>query len=125
MEFMHTCADIKNIFKYQEKENAIYFLLLHIFMLCDLSWDLRAAQKYFQPSEGLPTTSPQLFLQTDPPFLRASVSLRKWRLYHMNPPIPLHLNIPVYDCITSIPCMHAKEVPSFFPKDNPVRILKL
>lgn len=37
---VYACADIKNIFKYQEKENAIHFLLLHIFMLYDLSWDL-------------------------------------------------------------------------------------
>lgn len=39
----------------------MYFLLQHIFMLCDLSWDLTAAQKYLQSSKGLPTTSPQLF----------------------------------------------------------------
>ena len=51
--------------------------------------------------------------------------LRKWRLCHMNPPTPLHLNIPLYDCIASVPCIHAKEVPSFFPKYNPARILKL
>lgn len=95
MEFMHTCADIKNIFKYQEKENAIYFLLLHIFMLYDLSWDLTAAQKYFQPSEGLPTTSPQLFLQTVPPFLRASVSEKMEAVPHesSHPSPPEHSSI--------------------------------
>lgn len=42
------------------------FLLQHTFMLCDLSWALIAAQRYFQSSEELPTTSPQLFLQTVP-----------------------------------------------------------
>lgn len=63
---MHKHANIKNIFKYQEKENAICLLWQNTFMLCDLSWDPIAAQKYFQSCEGFLTTSPQLFLQTVP-----------------------------------------------------------
>lgn len=86
----HLCTNIQIYFfkssNIQEKENAVYFLLQHIFMLSNLSWGLIAAQKYLQSSNRSPTTSPQLLLQT---VLHLSEHLFlspmwpwRWKMYH-------------------------------------------